>query len=533
MKRLLNRFRKISTKLFVLTSLFLIAFLTLLMIVQSTFFETYYERKKINELKSGLEAFKTSYYDPHGDVDKLMEHAPSFEKEYAAYIGIGQVKEEGFLVIARDSRRLALKVMDKNGNYVEQLTRPLLNNAPDNNTRGMLMAMNEWRGNDALVRRVLDLGEIVAFVGNDSESSGSYNMIAAVAPLPGDKSVDSVLLAVASLQPVGEAAGIVKDFYVYFLLLAVALILLLTYLYSRMISQPLVKLNEVAERMTRLDFTARSDVKSDDEIGSLGRTLNFLSNHLSDTLSQLHTANEQLKADIEKEKRLEQLRREFVASVSHELKTPISLIGGYAEGLKDGIVQGERRSEYLEVIIEEAGRMSSLVMDMLDLSQLEAGKFSLTLSEFSLDELAQATVDKLRVRMEQKRAVFELKLLGANDAVLADRFRIGQVLTNLLDNAIRHVSPGGVIRLGLTHCPGESAVLIEVYNDGEPIPGEHLPHLWDTFYKVEKSRSREYGGSGIGLSIVKSILSMHSGSSYGVRNEDGGVLFYFTLPIAK
>lgn len=534
---MIRRFRKISTKLFVLTSLFLTVFLTLLMIVQSSFFESYYERKKINELKNELVAFKNSYYKGPGDVDRLTERFTEFEQRNSATIAISQVRD-GILLLNTQSRMTVIQTVDKNGESIHRESkRQIITAGPDNGLRSVMTARNKWQSDSALVRRVLDLGETVALV--DRSGGAGSSTIAAVTALGGELSAEYTLIAVASLQPVGEAAGIVRDFYVYFLLLAIALIVLLTYVFSRMISRPLVKLNEAAGRMAQLDFTATCDEGSRDEIGSLGGTLNFLSQNLNDTLGQLHAANEKLKADIENEKRLERLRREFVASVSHELKTPISLIGGYAEGLRDDIVHGdgERRREYLDVIVEETERMSSIVKDMLDLSQLEAGKYKLSKEPFKIGALAGALADKMFAE-PKKRIVCEVELEDAGAVVYGDEFRIGQVLTNLLGNALKHVPEGGKIRIGTEEAAGggvpgaHGAVRIEVYNDGDPIPAADLPYIWDTFYTVDKSGSREpSGGSGIGLAIVKQILTLH-GSEFGVRNKETGVLFYFTLPLA-
>lgn len=530
---MISRFRTISTKLFVLTSLFLILFLTLLLIVQSSFFESYYERKKTIELKSELEAFRDSHYVSPADVEKLPELFPEFENSFSATLAIGQMKDNS-LILGTQPQMNFVQMVDKNGKFLQTIQKQAIFNDSGLITKAVVNAMNAWRENEGLVRRVVNLGETVAFASAGTDDSAK---IAAVAPLKSETSTDYVLLAVASLQPVGEAAGIMRDFYIYFQLLAVALIVLLTYLFSRMISRPLVKLNNAAERMAQLDFTAKCDDGSRDEIGSLGKTLNFLSQNLNDTLGQLHKANNQLKADIENEKRLERLRREFVASVSHELKTPISLIGGYAEGLRDGIAQGERREEYLDVIVEETERMANIVGDMLDLSQLEAGQFKLRKEPFRIGALAESLTDKMFVELKRKQISCEVDLEDADATVIGDEFRIGQVLTNLLGNAIRHAPETGVIRIRTMEGPGSGVpgasgtVRIEVYNDGEPIPEADLPHIWETFYTVDKSGSRQFGGSGIGLAIVKNILTLH-GSEFGVRNEPVGVLFYFTLPLA-
>jgi signal transduction histidine kinase len=530
---MIKRTHSISTKLFVLISLFLVLFLTLLMVVQSSSFEPYYLSKKEKQFKKGLEIFKSVHLapdvEPSRAIQQLMNHANAFEKPFSATIAIGSIRD-GALIASPEPRKTLIQI-DKNGNFLNRLPLPLPD-TQDSTMNYLIDAFRYWRSDTSLQRLVLDQGETVTFTNHYTDS---VKTLAAVTSLPGN---DYVLLAVASLQPVGEAAGIVRDFYVYFLLLAVVLILLLTYVFSRMITRPLVRLNQAAERMSKLDFTARCDVDSQDEIGSLGRTLNFLSQNLNETLGELSAANEKLKADIENEKRLERLRREFVASVSHELKTPISLIGGYAEGLKDGIVQGERRDEYLDVIIEETERMGNLVKDMLDLSQLESGKFHLQIKPFRIGALAESLTDKMFTGLNKKRIGCEVELEDPGATVLGDEFRIGQVLTNLLSNAIKHTPEGGNIRISTAEGPGSGlpgasgTLWVEVFNEGEPIPEADLEHIWDAFHTVDKSRNRELGGFGIGLAIVKNILTLH-GSAFGVRNDAGGVTFFFTLPLAE
>jgi DNA-binding response OmpR family regulator len=240
---------------------------------------------------------------------------------------------------------------------------------------------------------------------------------------------------------------------------------------------------------------------------------------------------------------IKRLRREFVAGVSHDLKTPISLIGGYAEGLIDNVQDGKKRERYARIILEETARMAGMVRDMLDLSQLEAGQYQLRPEAFRLDELILRAVGKHEPTLQGKRVDLDL----APAVVYADRLRIEQVMDNLLSNAGRHAPAGGRIRVALS-ADGERAT-VRVWNEGDPIPEDELPHIWEHFYKVEKSRSRlpepdgagessrpqpdgpgVSGGSGIGLSIVRQILLLH-GSDYGAGNAEGGVLFYFTLKL--
>ena len=292
-----------------------------------------------------------------------------------------------------------------------------------------------------------------------------------------------------------------------------------------MISKPLLKLNDSASRIASLDFSAKCEVKRSDEIGNLAKTLNFLSDNLHTALTELKRKNKKLEEDIKKEKNLEIMRKDFVAGVSHELKTPISLIEGYAEGLKDNIVEGESRDYYIDVIIDEAKRMGSLVSDMLDLSQLETGNFKLKIGEFLLGDLMLPLHRKYLKLINEAGLSIELNL-NKGIKVNGDIYRLDQVMTNFITNAMKNTPKGGKITIKSTE--NADFVLIEVINDGKPIEEKDLKNIWEKFYKVDKSRNRQNGGTGLGLAISKNILMLHQ-STFGVKNIDGRVDFYFTL----
>jgi signal transduction histidine kinase len=221
--------------------------------------------------------------------------------------------------------------------------------------------------------------------------------------------------------------------------------------------------------------------------------------------------------------------------VSHELKTPLSLIGGYAEALQDNVNDGRKRDRYASVIREETARMASIVNDMLDLSQLETGQYRLQLHRFRLDEPVRHIARKLQEHTLGKGKNIELQLLPV--MVQADLLRIEQVLTNLLGNALRHTPDGG--RLGIRMEQEAETIRTVVWNEGESIPDEDRVSIWDHFYRVEKSRERDGsgsaigtgGGTGIGLAVVRQIVQLHGGQ-HGVRNTADGVEFSFTLPLA-
>jgi signal transduction histidine kinase len=251
-----------------------------------------------------------------------------------------------------------------------------------------------------------------------------------------------------------------------------------------------------------------------------------LSENLHNSLTSLRQANAKLEADIEKERNLEKMRKEFIAAVSHELKTPISLIDGYAVGLKDNIFEDKDKDYYLDVIVDEAGKMGHLVSDMLDLSQLESGVFKLRKIEFDIVELIKFTTRKYENIASEKDVAIRLRLMESF-ILYGDYNRIEQVLTNFITNALRHVNEKGTVEVRMID--EEEMISIEVENTGSHISEEELEKIWDKFYKTDKSRNRKLGGTGIGLSIVKNILTLH-GFSFGVNNTEGGVKFYFKVP---
>ena len=340
-----------------------------------------------------------------------------------------------------------------------------------------------------------------------------------------NNSKGEVMFAVSSLQPVNEASSVIKEFYLYFFIGAIFLIIILSLVYSNMVTEPLIKLNEAASKMANLDFTQRCDIKRQDEIGNLANTLDFLSENLSESLNSLKEANIKLEEDIEKERQIEKMRKEFVAAVSHELKTPISLIGGYAEGLKDDIFEENEKEYYMDVIIDESKKMGNLVADMLDLSQLESGSFKLVKEEFFIDELITATMKKFAAVVNDKNIKLDINVLD-KVKVYADWTRMEQVITNFITNAIRYTDENGTIIVSMEDI--EDKVLVSVENTGKGIPKEEVDKIWNNFYKIDKSRTRKLGGTGIGLAIVKNILELHHGE-YGVKNTEAGVKFYFAI----
>ncbi len=303
--------------------------------------------------------------------------------------------------------------------------------------------------------------------------------------------------------------------------------LVVVFIVAKRYADPIRQLARVADGVARLDFTGRYTGKARDEIGALGDSINAMSRALEDAVTRLKNANARLVAAIGRKDAQDKARRTFIANVSHELKTPIALIGTYAEGLREDIAAGgENRAYYCGVIEDEAHRISQMLRRMTMLMQLEGGAGQLEIQRFDIAELTNNLILRLQGRFAEKEATVITPTV-APVYVYADPYLMENVLENYLQNALNHVTVGGCIRVELTP-DAAGRVRLTVENTGAPIPTEDMPRLWESFYKVDKARTRAYGGSGIGLSVVAAIMKAH-GMPYGVRNTDSGVEFFIEL----
>lgn len=311
---------------------------------------------------------------------------------------------------------------------------------------------------------------------------------------------------------------------------AVALLIsaVLALLISNTFTKPIKELNTISKKMSNLDFSQKYVVTTDDEIGMLGTSINTLSSSLEKTIGELKKANLELEKDIEETSKLSEMRSRFISDVSHELKTPIALIQGYAEGLRDGIVEDEESKKYyLEVILDEANKMAELTRGLLDLSNLEYGKNELNIQTFNITELINNLIKKQELIFNEKNINVEFNYTKEL-IVKGDTFRIEQVLINYLNNAIKNVNDENLIKISIDDSLENNLIRVSVFNSGNHIKEEDLLRIWNRLYKADSSRNRETGGSGIGLSLVRAIMKQHN-MNYGCDNVDGGVTFYFEL----
>nr|WP_315034073.1 HAMP domain-containing sensor histidine kinase [uncultured Lachnoanaerobaculum sp.] len=331
---------------------------------------------------------------------------------------------------------------------------------------------------------------------------------------------------VASLK---ESVSISNRFLIYMAIIGFIITVILTFIIAKMITYPILELAEISNKMGKLDFTAKYIGNRSDEIQTLGQNMNYMSDRLKKAIDELQEANELLKEDIKRKEAIDEMRKDFIANVSHELKTPIALIQGYAEGLNEGLCEDEEsRKYYTEVILDESEKMNKMVKQLLTLSSLESGNSILHKENFNLTSLIESVLGSISILIGEKNVNIEFdsdKEIFLN----ADEFKIEEVVTNYISNSIHHVSDSGEIKINVSD-DGEN-ITFSVYNTGNPIPEKDLNNIWEKFYKVDKAHSRAYGGSGIGLSIVKAIVEAHNGT-VAVRNILDGVEFSFKIPKA-
>lgn len=311
---------------------------------------------------------------------------------------------------------------------------------------------------------------------------------------------------------------------------------IIIYISSYRLTIPIKKLADLSKKMSKLDFDSKyEDTDRADEIGVLGKSMNDMSSKLEETIKELKNANIQLKSDIEQKVKLDNMRQEFIANVSHELKTPIALIQGYAEGLQCGMIENkEDRDFYLNVIIDESDKMNKMVRQLLNLSTLENKIDDIEIERINLSQIVNQVVKSQEILLKQKEIEVDTKI-DDNIHVWADEFKLEEVIRNYLTNAINHVDDNKSIKIYIENLDNDK-IRLDVYNSGVQLSDENLSNVWEKFYKTDKARTRSYGGTGLGLSIVKAIADKHHTQCGCINVDEGngfykGIKFYFDLHI--
>lgn len=470
----------------------IISTIVLCWFINNTFLEKYYIRNKQNFLMNAY-----NYMNAASNAGTISTE--EFDIEFQKICGRYNIS---FILLDTDTNTLKTS-----SNDYEIMSRRLLNN----------LFVQESDQN----MQILDEGDSYSIeIMLDDRTKSEY------VEMWGVLDNGNLFLFRTPMESIEESVKLANKFLAYVGILAALISVIVGLWVSGRITKPIKELTKISERMIHLDFDAKYSGTDRTEIALLGNNINELSYTLEKTISELKSANNELQRDIEKKNEIEKMRKEFLSNVTHELKTPIALIQGYAEGLKEGVNDdAESREFYCDVIMDEAVKMNTMVKRLLTLNQLESGNDAVVMERFDIVSLIKNYIQSseilikqkdISVRMEEYEPVY----------VWADEFKTEEVFMNYFTNAINYALGEKIIDVRLQNV--ENKVRISVFNTGYPIPEESMEHLWEKFYKVDKARTREYGGSGIGLSIVKAVMDSMN-QEYGVKNYDNGVEFWFEL----
>lgn len=491
-------FSSVKIKLFVTLSLTILLIILFLIIVNNFALENFYLYSKEQTLKSVYEMINNYYKDPNpsDEIETELEELSI---------------KNNFDILVKDSRGINIYTTNKNFSTVIGNINDLLEKFNINSER-------EIEKNDKFIIRKQ----------RDVKSGLSYIM------LSGTLDNGYLLYMRIPINSIQDSVKISNNFLLLMASFTILIASIMVTIVSKKFTEPILELNNIAKKMSNLDFSHKyktTDAK--DEIDNLGNSINIMSDKLERTIKQLRNTNIELEKDIEEKSKLDEMRTTFISDVSHELKTPIALIQGYSEGLLENVnTDEESRRFYAEVILDETNKMDKLVKQLLELMKLEYGKREFNNKEFNIVELEKEVIRKSKVMLDEQKIKVEFNK-EQDIIVIADDFYIEQVITNYLTNAIKHakeVNGEKIIKISNEINNEKNKVDIKIFNTGEKIKEEDINRIWNRFYKVDESRNREDGGTGIGLAFVKAIMSNYK-NKYGVRNLEDGVEFYFELDL--
>lgn len=363
----------------------------------------------------------------------------------------------------------------------------------------------------------LNSGEIISKTIVHNRRQWEFLIVAA-------KSGGNLIIIDSSIKSIADGVNTANIFVLFSALVASIFGMGISYYFSNRISKPIKQINKTVQKMAEFNFNDKLNIKTGDELEQLSNNINFLSFELEKGINEIELSNEKLKKDMEKKIIEEQNRAEFIANMTHEIKTPISLINMYSESLLMGIVDEDEKNEYLKVIIDEGKNISKLVENMLNIEKLNHDE-SINMEEHNLYHLFIEITNRFRLDVENKNINLNIEI-DKNQFAFFDRYKISQVINNIFANAISHIDERAIININ--SFKSKDRVVIEIENSGEEIEKSLHENLWEPFYRVDNSGNKAYGGTGLGLTICKKIFKLH-GSNYGIKNSDIGVIFWFDL----
>ena len=497
MSKIRNALKSVRVKLFITLSLVILLIILFLILVNNFVFGQFYIYSKTKALVSVYDLVNGYYNgEVEGDIRSELEK---------------MAIQNNFDILIKDDQNVNVYTSNKDFFSTFSQMSEMTNNFEAN--FGETIEKNK----DFVIKKMKDSKNGITYIVLSSMLDNDYFLY--------------VRIPITSIQ---ESVKISNNFLYLMAGFAILLSAIIVTYVSRKFTEPILELNKIAKKMANLDFSHKYRITgADDEINNLGKSINQMSDKLESTIKQLRSTNIELEKDIEEKSKIDEMRKSFISDVSHELKTPIALIQGYSEGLLENVnTDEESKKFYAEVILDETNKMDKLVKQLLELMKLEYGKREFNDKKFNIVEVEKEIIRKSKVMLEEKKTEV---ILDTPDEinVFADDFYIEQVIGNYMTNAIKHVKEVDgkkYIEIKNEVNVEKNTVTIKVFNTGDNIAEEHLNRIWNRFYKVDGSRNRTDGGTGIGLSFVKAIMNNYK-QKYGVINKENGVEFYIELEL--
>ena len=511
MEKLKNRFESVRLRLFFSLCIVVILIIIFLIIINSVVLESVYLYSKTNKLKIACkkvnDLYNTVEINKNTDIDIEKElYNISAKNDFDIIIK----NSENILTFSSD-RNFSTTIDKINEIIVNNQTRPIVPNENNNNESII------YKQKNTVIRKI-----------EDEKNSMDYLFLSATLD---NENVLYIRVQIASIK---ESVRLSNQLLIVIGGVSILIAGIFASVISKKFTNPILELNDIAKNMSNLNFEQKYRIKdTDDEINNLGKSINIMSDKLEKTIKQLRNTNIELEKDIEEKSQIDEMRKQFISDVSHELKTPIALIQGYAEGLVENVNSDEESKKfYAEVILDESNKMDALVKQLLELMKLEYGKREFNNNKFNIIELINEEIRKCEVMLKDKNIKVEFENKD-EIFVIGDEFYIDQVITNYFTNAIKNIkeiNKEKIIRITIDI--KENKVRVNVFNTGDKIDEENMQRIWKRFYKIDSSRNREDGGTGIGLALVKAIMN-NCENDFGVENKENGVQFYFELDISK
>ncbi len=504
MDKIKDKFKSVRVKLFFSLCIVVIIIVLFLITINSVVLESFYLYAKVRTIK---EAYQTinMYYNKIEIGDMSAQELEEALKRISS--------KNDFDILIENGQSIAVFSSDQSFQNTIKKINEIINQTIMNSQRDRVIFVDD----KMKITRLNDEKNAMNYILLSSTLDNNYSLYIRI-----------------PISPIQESVKISNELLILVGAVSILIAGVLASYISRKFTEPISELNDIAKKMSKLDFSKKYRIKdTDDEINTLGKSINTMSDKLEATIKQLRDSNLELEKDIEEKSKIDEMRKQFISDVSHELKTPIALIQGYAEGLVENVnTDDESRKFYAEVILDESNKMDTLVKQLLELMKLEYGNRDFNDKKFNIIELINEVIRKCKVMLEDKNIQIKFK----DDEpvyVVADEFYIDQVVTNYFTNAIKHVKEvdgNKNIEITVSKNVEKDKVRVSVFNTGDIISDENIERIWKRFYKIDSSRNREDGGTGIGLALVKAIMTNYE-NDFGVINHEDGVEFYFELNV--